>query len=151
MQSVCIFCGARSGSVPQYRESALTLAEELVRRDITLIYGGSSIGLMGDIASHALAEGGKVIGVIPDVLAEKNFAHPELTDTHWVKDMSARKSVMTDLSDGFIALPGGVGTLDELFEVLALNQVGSQNKPIALLNTLNYYELLLQFLNHADQ
>ena len=149
MTSICIFCGAKAGTKNEYTKAAKTLVEELVRRDITLVYGGGNTGLMGVIANHALALGGKVIGVIPESLAEMEVAHEGLTELHYVADMHDRKKVLTKLSDGFIALPGGTGTLDEFFQEIALKQIGYHAKNCGLLNTDHYYDHLVAFLNHA--
>lgn len=149
MTSICIFCGAKDGAKPEYTEAAKALVEELVRRDITLIYGGGNTGLMGVIANHALSLGGKVIGVIPVSLAGMEIAHEGLTELHHVADMHDRKKMLTELSDGFIALPGGTGTLDEFFQEIALRQTRYHNKNCGLLNTDDYYDHLVAFLNHA--
>lgn len=149
MTSICIFCGAKDGAKPEYTKAAKAVAEELVRRNITLIYGGGNTGLMGVVARHALSLGGRVIGVMPDALAGREITHKSLTELHHVADMHDRKKMLTELSDGFIALPGGTGTLDELFQEMALKQTGYHNKNCALLNTDHYYDHLIAFLNHA--
>lgn len=149
MTSICIFCGAKDGINPQYTEAAKALVEELVHRNITLVYGGGNTGLMGVIANHALSSGGKVIGVIPESLVGMEIAHEGITELHRVADMHDRKKMLAELSDGFIALPGGTGTMDELFQEIALRQTAYHNKNCGLLNTNNYYDHLIAFLNHA--
>ena len=148
MTAICIFCGSRDGARPEYKQAAMELVEELVKRKITLIYGGANSGLMGTIANHALKLGGKVIGVIPHSF-EREKAHTGLTELHYVDDMHDRKKMLADLADGFIALPGGTGTMDELFQEIALRQTGYHNKTCGLLNTANYYDSLVAFLNQA--
>ncbi|WP_062270568.1 TIGR00730 family Rossman fold protein [Endozoicomonas arenosclerae] len=149
MKSITVFCGSRPGEHDDYLNDALRVTEELVKRGITLIYGGGNIGLMGAIANRALERGGKVIGVIPEILIEKELAHEQLTELHQVSNMMERKIKLTELADGFVVLPGGIGTLDELSEEMALNHIGHQNKPIALLNTRDYYNHLMTFLKHT--
>ncbi|KEQ19397.1 LOG family protein [Endozoicomonas numazuensis] len=150
MKTITVFCGSRSGVHDDYLNDALRVTEALVRQRITLVYGGGNIGLMGAIANRAIELGGKVIGVIPEILFEKELAHHELTELHQVSHMLERKNKLTELADGFIVLPGGIGTLDELSEEMALNHIGYQNKPIALLNTRNYYHHLMTFLTHTS-
>lgn len=149
MTSICIFCGAKNGAKPEYTEAAKVLVEELVRRDITLVYGGANVGLMGVIANHALSLGGKVVGVMPESLAGLEMTHNGLTELHLVADMHDRKKMLAKLADGFIALPGGTGTLDEFFQELVLRQVAYHNKNCGLLNTDNYYGHLIAFMDHA--
>ena len=133
----------------EYLESACALAQELVKRDIGLVYGGASVGIMGEIADTVLESGGEVIGVIPQSLVEKEVSHHGLTELKVVDSMHERKSIMADISDGFIALPGGLGTIEELFEVLTWSQLGFHKKPCALLNVKQYYDSLSLFLDHA--
>ena len=149
MNSVCVFCGSSAGNRDSYKKAARNLGRLLAEKGITLIYGGSNIGLMALIADEALAHGGKVIGVMPDSLIEKEVAHPGLTEFVRVDSMSDRKEMMMKMADAFIAMPGGVGTLDELFEVMSWNQLGLMKKPMGLLNTDHYWDLLLAFLDHS--
>lgn len=148
-KSISVFCGANSGHHSHYLHQSLAVIDEMVRQGITLVYGGGNIGLMGAIADRALEQGGKVIGVIPELLVDQEKAHPGLTELHRVQNMYVRKEKLNELADGFIVLPGGIGTLDELFEILALNQVGYQLKPVGLLNTEDYYQNLINFLQHG--
>lgn len=149
MKRVCVYCGSSPGKLPEYRESARTLARELVERNIDLVYGGASVGIMGEIADAVIAGGGDVIGVIPQSLAEKEISHQGLTELKIVGSMHERKATMAEVSDGFVALPGGLGTLEELFEVLTWSQLGFHRKPCGLLNVRQYYEKLSLFLQHA--
>jgi len=149
MKSICVYCGSSLGNKKAYAEAARALAETLADAGINLVYGGASVGLMGVIADSVLANGGKVIGVIPQSLVDKEVSHGGLTELHIVSSMHERKALMAQLSDGFIALPGGFGTLEELFEVLTWSQLGFIQKPVALLNIANYYDSLLQFLDFA--
>jgi uncharacterized protein (TIGR00730 family) len=149
MKSVCVFCGSSAGNRDSYKTAARKLGRLLAEKNLTLIYGGSNVGLMAIIADEVLALGGKVIGVMPDSLIEKEVAHPGLTEFVRCDTMSERKEVMMNMSDGFIAMPGGVGTLDELFEVMSWNQLGLMSKPMALLNTVHYWDGLLTFLDHT--
>lgn len=149
MQRICIYCGSRSGKNPAYHKAAEQLATELVKHDLGLVYGGASIGIMGVIADAVMAQGGEVIGVIPQVLVEKEVSHLHLTDLKVVNSMHERKALMAELSDGFIALPGGLGTLEELFEILTWAQLGLHQKPCALLNVNGYYDGLIGFLDQA--
>jgi uncharacterized protein (TIGR00730 family) len=151
MKSVCVFCGSSAGSRESYKVAARKLGRLLAERGITLVYGGSNVGLMAIIADEALKHGGKVIGVMPDSLIEKEVAHPGLTEFVRCDSMSERKDVMMNMSDGFIAMPGGIGTLDELFEVMSWNQLGLMKKPMALLNIDHYWDQLLGFLDHTVQ
>jgi uncharacterized protein (TIGR00730 family) len=149
MRSLCVFCGSRHGNRPEYRAAALAIAEELVDRRIRLIYGGGDVGLMGVLADHVLARGGDVVGVIPRRLMDREVAHRGLTQLHVVESMHERKALMSDLSDGFIAIPGGVGTLEELFEIVTWRQLGIHAKPCGLLNAAGYFDPLLAFLERA--
>jgi uncharacterized protein (TIGR00730 family) len=149
MKRICVFCGSNSGTNPVYAEAAKRMGSVLVRRGIGLVYGGGRVGLMGTIADTVMAEGGEVIGIIPDALAAKEVAHHGLTELHIVGSMHERKAMMADLSDGFIAMPGGVGTFEEFCEVLTWAQLGIHLKPCGLLNVANYYGPLLALFNHA--
>ena len=152
MNSICVFCGSSFGKDPAYKEAARSLGATLAERDITLVYGGGNVGLMGTVADAALAAGGEVVGVIPEALVEREIAHENLTKLHVVSSMHERKALMSELSDGFIALPGGNGTLEEFFEVLTWAQLGEHRKPCGLLNVSGYYGPLLNVLDHmVDQ
>lgn len=149
MQRVCVFCGSRPGRSPAYLETAKQLAAALVRRDIGIVYGGAGIGVMGALADAALEQGGQVTGVIPEQLMAREVSHEQLTELHIVESMHERKALMGSLSDGFIALPGGLGTLEEFFEVLTWNQLGIHAKPCGLLNIDGFYDSLTSFLDHT--
>ena len=149
IKTLCVYCGSSLGRQQEYLESARVLAEELVKRDIDLVYGGASVGIMGEIADTVLAAGGNAIGVIPQSLVDKEVSHQGLTQLHIVDSMHKRKSKMIEISDAFVALPGGMGTLEEMFEVLTWSQLGFHQKPCALLNVNGYYNHLSAFLNHA--
>ena len=149
MKSICVYCGSRTGHAEAHAQTARALARELVRNDIALVYGGGNIGLMGVIADEVLRLGGEVTGVIPKGLLEMEVGHQELTRLHIVKDMHERKAMMMDLSDGFIALPGGLGTLEELFEVLTWSQLGYHAKPVGLLNAHGFFDGLIAFIQHT--
>lgn len=149
MKKICVYCGSNPGEAPEYLDYAAMLAETLVKRGLGLVYGGASVGLMGKIADTVMANGGEVIGVMPQFLADKELSHPGLTELKIVGSMHERKTIMADIADGFIALPGGLGTLEELFEVLTWAQLGFHQKPCALLNVKGYYDHLTQFLDHA--
>jgi uncharacterized protein (TIGR00730 family) len=149
MRRVCVFCGSRTGRNPVYVAAARELAAELARRDIGIVYGGAGVGIMGALADAALEAGGEVTGVIPRNLMERELAHRRLTALHRVEGMHERKALMGSLSDGFIALPGGLGTLEELFEVLTWNQLGIHAKPCGLLNIDGFHDSLTRFLDHA--
>jgi uncharacterized protein (TIGR00730 family) len=148
LHSLCVFCGSHSGASPAYAEAAAGLGRTLAARGLRLVYGGGHVGLMGVVADAALAAGGEVIGVIPAALADRELAHEDLTGLEVVASMHERKARMSALADGFIALPGGIGTLEELFEVWTWSQLGLQLKPCALLNAEGYYDHLLSFLDH---
>jgi uncharacterized protein (TIGR00730 family) len=149
LRRVCVFCGSNAGARPAYREAAQTVGRLLCRRGIELVYGGGHVGLMGVVADACLSEGGRVIGVIPQALADKEVAHAGLTELRIVKSMHERKFVMAELSDAFLALPGGYGTWEELFEVLTWSQLGIQRKACALLNVEGYYDPLLEMADKA--
>ncbi|ENY81101.1 TIGR00730 family Rossman fold protein [Sphingopyxis sp. MC1] len=146
---LCVFSGSSTGISPAYECAARRLGEQLARSGIDLVYGGAAVGLMGAVADAVLAGGGRVIGVIPQALVEKEVAHLGLTELRIVGSMHERKALMADLSDGFIALPGGIGTLEELFEVWTWAQLGTHAKPCALLSGLGFYDRLLTFLDHV--
>ena len=145
------FCGSSSGTSPEYTTAAVALSAQIVASDLELVYGGGNVGLMGAIADSVLAHGGKVTGVIPQALMDKEVGHTGITDLRVVADMHERKAMMAELSDGFIALPGGWGTLEELFEVMTWLQLGFHTKPCAVYNVENYYDNLLKFLQQATE
>lgn len=147
MKRLCLFAGSSRGAREDYAQAAQKLARELVSRGIEVVYGGGKVGMMGVLADAALAAGGKVIGVIPKALLAKEVAHAGLTELRVVASMHERKAMMAELSDGFIALPGGLGTLEEFFEVLTWAQLGLHAKPCGLLNVSGYYDRLLGFLD----
>ncbi len=150
LERVCVFCGSGFGLRPEYRENAERLGQLLAEQGLGLVYGGAKVGLMGTIADAALASGGEVIGVMPGHLMKQEVAHEGLTELHTVTTMHERKSRMAELSDAFVAMPGGLGTLEELFEAVTWNQIGIQQKPCGLLNVSGYYDLLMQFLKQAE-
>jgi len=147
--SICVFTGSRHGASPKHAQAATEFSEELVKRGLGLVYGGGNIGLMNVVANAMLEHGGYVIGVIPDALASKEVAHRDLSELRVVHSMHERKALMAELAAGFVALPGGIGTLEEFFEVLSWAQLGLHNKPCGLLNIGNYYDSLIEFLDHA--
>lgn len=149
MKKICVFCGSSFGNNKSYSDTAILLGNLIAKNNIELVYGGASVGLMGEIASAALSAGGKVTGVIPKQLIEKEVAHTGLNDLRIVGSMHERKSLMAELSDGFIAMPGGFGTLEEVFEVVAWGQLNFHNKPLGLLNVNGYYNNLIKFLDHS--
>nr|WP_285852344.1 TIGR00730 family Rossman fold protein [Robertmurraya korlensis] len=151
VKSVAVYCGSSKGSSSMYIEEAKKLGKELARRNITLIYGGSSIGLMGAVADSVLAMGGKAIGVMPRFLDNREISHKSLSELLVVETMHERKAKMVELADAFIALPGGAGTMEEFFEVYTWAQVGLHKKPIGLLNTNRYYDPLIALLNHMNK
>lgn len=146
---VCVFCGSSPGATPAFGQLAAHLGQLLAAQDLALVYGGASVGLMGRLADAALAAGGEVIGVIPQSLVDMEVAHRGLADLRVVSTMHERKALMADLADAFIALPGGIGTLDELFEVLTWAQLGLHTKPAGVLDLDGYYRPLLAFLDGA--
>ncbi|MEQ8974095.1 MAG: TIGR00730 family Rossman fold protein [Coleofasciculus sp. C1-SOL-03] len=148
MKSICVYCGSNFGVRDSYLEAAQNLCAEMTKREIALVYGGGNTGLMGAIANFALAAGGKVIGVIPQALVDKEAAHTGLSDLRVVGSMHERKSLMADLSDAFIALPGGLGTLEEFCEVATWTQLGFHRKACGLLNIEGFYDRLLSFLDY---
>ncbi len=151
IKSICVYCGSSNGRNPVYRDAALHLAHALIQHDIALIYGGASIGIMGAIANEMLRCNGRVVGVIPEALAQKEILHPDLTETYITQSMHERKMQMAELADAFIALPGGIGTMEELFEIWTWAQLGFHQKPCGLLNIDGYYDALIKFLNQACQ
>ncbi|NBO64226.1 MAG: TIGR00730 family Rossman fold protein [Acidobacteria bacterium] len=144
-----VFCGSSIGAKPLYRDVAVELGRAIALRQVWLVYGGGGIGLMGALADAVLAAGGQVIGVIPQALASKELAHPNLTELRIVRTMHERKAVMAELADAFLALPGGLGTFDELFEILTWAQLGIHRKPVGLLNTDHYFDPLVGMVEHA--
>jgi uncharacterized protein (TIGR00730 family) len=149
MKRICVFCGSNQGARPEYREAAIEFAGELAARRIGLVYGGASVGLMGIIADKMLSCGGEVIGIIPNMLVDKEVAHRDLTELHEVNSMHERKALMAELSDGFATLPGGFGTLEEFTEVVSWRLLGIHQKPCGMLNVGGYFDSLLQFLDYA--
>ncbi|WIX79665.1 TIGR00730 family Rossman fold protein [Amycolatopsis carbonis] len=148
LRRICVFCGSSMGFSPAYAEAAAELGKLLAQRGIGLVYGGASVGTMGVVADSALAAGGEVIGVIPEALSSVEIAHAGLTELHVVADMHQRKAKMAALSDGFLTLPGGAGTLEELFEVWTWAQLGLHSKPIGLVDVGGYYGPLVSFADH---
>lgn len=146
---LCVFCGSSPGNGEQFLAAARGLGRALAERGIGLVYGGASVGCMGALADAVLQSGGEVVGVIPRVLVEREIAHPGLSDLRIVQTLHERKAVMAELSDGFIALPGGAGTLDEMFEAWTWGQLGLHRKPVGLLNVAGYYDTLAAFLDQA--
>lgn len=149
MPRICVYCGSSPGSRSVYTDAARELADVLVRHDFGLVYGGADKGIMGVIADAVLERGGEVHGVIPRMLCEKEMAHQNLTDLHVVSSMHERKTMMAALSDGFIAMPGGFGTLEEIIEIITWGQLQFHDKPCGLLNVDGYFAHLLKFLDHA--
>lgn len=149
INSLCVFCGSSPGNHPSYALKAKALGELLAQNNIKLVYGGSNVGIMRILADSVLAKGGKVIGVMPQSLIDREVKHEHLSEFHIVQTMHERKALMVKLSDAFIALPGGIGTMDELFEALSWNQLEIMSKPVGLLNVNGYYDYLNMFLNHA--
>ena len=149
MKRICVFCGSAIGNQPVYREVAVAMGSLLARRGIGLVYGGGHVGLMGVVADACLAAGGEVIGVIPQALADREIAHARLTELHVVDSMHTRKAMMADLSDAFVAMPGGVGTFEEFFEAVTWTQLGLHRKPCGLLNAGAFYTPLAAFIDQA--
>ena len=149
IQSVCIYCGSSSGNNEAYAQTAKVVGEFLARENLTMVYGGGDVGLMGITANSCLAAEGKVVGVIPEKLQNLEVGHSKLTELFVVNDMHSRKAKMAELSDAFIALPGGFGTLEELFEVTTWSQLNYHLKPVGLLNINGYYDYLIRFIEHA--
>lgn len=149
MRSLCVFCGSRMGNPPVYEQAAQVTGELIARRGWKLIYGGGSVGLMGVLANGVLSEGGEVVGVIPEFLATREVLHTGLSELKIVESMHERKRLMAESSDAFVALPGGYGTFEELFEVITWSQLKLHNKPIGILNTAGYFTQLLEFLDRG--
>ncbi len=147
--SICVYCGSRHGADPAYTAAARALGQAIGERGWQLVYGGGKVGLMGEVADATLAAGGRVVGVIPQTLQAREVGHAGLSELHVVQTMHQRKQMMAERSDLFIALPGGIGTLEELYEVWTWRQLGYHDQPIGLLNTLGYYDGLLAFMRHA--
>ena len=150
MPRICVYCGSNLGSRPLYSDAARELADVLVRHEFELVYGGANKGIMGVIANRVLELGGRVHGVIPKLLVEKEIAHAELTEQHVVASMHERKTMMAALSDGFIAMPGGFGTLEEIIEIVTWAQLRFHDKPCGLFNVGGYFDALLGFLDHSE-
>ncbi|RSL34757.1 TIGR00730 family Rossman fold protein [Salibacterium salarium] len=148
MERLAVFCGSSEGASSVYKEGAVLLGKELARRNITLVYGGASVGLMGAVADAVIQEGGEVIGVIPKKLRDREIAHPNVTELIVVDTMHERKAKMADYADGFIALPGGPGTLEEFIEIFTWAQLGLHQKPCGLLNINHYYDPLVSLFHH---
>ena len=147
MQRLAVYCGANAGKNPAYAEITILLGKTMAARGVDLVYGGGRLGLMGVIADTVLAAGGQVHGVIPEMLKDLEVAHKGVTELHIVQNMHERKAKMTDLTDAFVALPGGIGTMDELFEAWSWNALGYHNKPFAILNVAGYWDSLIAFLD----
>lgn len=152
MKRLCVYCGSSPGALPAYLESARGLGALMAERDLELVYGGGNVGMMGEVAQSVLDHGGHVIGVIPRDLVKREVAHTGLADLRIVDSMHERKALMAELADAFVALPGGIGTLEELLEVMTWAQLGLHAKPCGVLNVEGYFDRLLDFLDHvADQ
>lgn len=151
MRTLCVYCGSSPGRRDDYARAARAFATELVARDLGLVYGGASVGIMGTVANAVLDLNGRVTGVIPEALREKELAHPDISEMHVTASMHERKTRMAELSDGFVAMPGGIGTLEELFEIWTWAQLGWHRKPCALFNVAGYYDGLIRFLDHARE
>jgi hypothetical protein len=149
IKKICVYCGSSPGKNPAFSVAACSLAKAMCERGIGLVYGGAAVGVMGALANAVLEAGGEAIGVIPRSLAVKEVAHAKLTELHVVSSMHDRKAMMAELADGFIALPGGWGTLEEIFEILTWAQLGFHEKPCGLLNIEGYYDGLIDFLDNA--
>lgn len=148
MRRLCVFTGSNAGARPAYAEAAAALGRLLAEQNVGLVYGGGHVGLMGIVADACMKAGGEVIGVIPQFLMDLEVGHRNVTDLHVVGSMHERKAMMADLSDGFIALPGGIGTMEELFEVWTWGQLGEHEKPVSLLDVAGYYDRLRGFIDH---
>jgi uncharacterized protein (TIGR00730 family) len=151
VRSICVFCGSNTGAREAYAEAARNVAHTIAERGFRLVYGGAAVGLMGVLADAALAAGGDVVGIIPGVLVEREIAHAGLTELHPVNSMHERKAMMADLADGFIALPGGAGTLEEFFEIWTWGQLGHHRKPVGLLNVGGFFDPLIAFLDRQEE
>lgn len=151
VRNICVFCGSRFGARPEYLDGAHALGEAIGSRGLRLVYGGTSIGLMGALADAAISKGGQVIGVLPKGLADREIAHLHLTELRVVGSMHERKATMEQLSDAFIAMPGGFGTWDELFEIITWAQLGIHAKPMGVLNVAGYFDPMLAMIRHAAE
>ncbi len=151
MRRLCVFCGSASGTRPEYLAAAQELGETMAKEDIQLVYGGGRVGLMGAVADSVLKHGGTVIGIMPERLAAKEIAHHGLTELHIVKSMHERKATMAEMSDGFIAMPGGFGTIEEFCEVLTWSQLGFQKKACGLLNVIGFYDSLIKLFDEMTE
>ncbi|WP_237385341.1 TIGR00730 family Rossman fold protein [Xenorhabdus sp. Sc-CR9] len=152
VKSIAVYCGSNLGISESYRETAVSFSKELVKRGITLVYGGASVGIMGTVVDTVLKEGGKVIGVIPTLLEEREISHKNLSELHVVETMHQRKSKMIELAEGFVALPGGFGTLEEFSEVFTWSMIGLNNKPCGILNINHFYDPLISMIDKmADE
>lgn len=149
MKTITVFCGSNPGVRPEYKQAAQKLAAALVKRNIRLVYGGGNVGLMGIIADEVMKLGGEVVGIIPDSLDKREVGHRGITELHVVSSMHERKAMMAELAEGFIAMPGGIGTFEEFFEILTWAQLGFHAKPCAILNTADYYNGLLALCDNA--
>lgn len=149
MKRLCVYCGSASGTSPVFANAARELGTAIAERGMELVYGGARVGLMNEVADAALARGGKVIGVLPRFMSDKELAHESLTELHLVDTMHQRKQLMAEMSQGFVALPGGFGTFEEIFEALTWSQLQLHRYPCALLNVAGYYDRLVAFLDHA--
>jgi uncharacterized protein (TIGR00730 family) len=149
MERLCVFSGSSPGAHPDYAQAAQELGRAFAEQGVGLVYGGASVGLMGIVADAVLDAGGEAVGVIPQALVDREIAHPRLDDLRVVGSMHERKALMAELADGFVALPGGMGTLEELFEVYTWTQLGLHSKPLGLLDVRSYYAKLVGFLDHA--
>lgn len=147
MLSICVYCGSRFGDSPAFADAARTVGRLIAERGHQLVYGGGNVGLMGAVADAAMSAGGRVVGVIPQALMEREVGHRHLTELHVVQTMHERKLMMAERSDAFVALPGGIGTFEEIFEVWSWQQLGYHDKPVALLNVDRYYDRLLDFMD----
>jgi uncharacterized protein (TIGR00730 family) len=151
LSSICVFCGSNAGADPAYREAAQAVGRGLAQRGVRVVYGGATVGMMGALADAARGAGGEVVGVIPQAIFDREIGHTGLDDLRVVGSMHERKALMAELSDAFIALPGGIGTLEELFEVYTWAQLGIHAKPLGLLDVAGYFQPLVAFLDHAVQ
>jgi uncharacterized protein (TIGR00730 family) len=149
LSSICVFCGSNAGAQPAYVDTAEAVGRGLARRGVRVVYGGARVGMMGALADAARSEGGEVVGVMPEAIFDREIGHTGLDDLRVVGSMHERKALMAELSDAFIALPGGVGTLEELFEVYTWAQLGIHEKPLGVLDVAGYYRPLVAFLDHA--
>ncbi|MBM7097516.1 TIGR00730 family Rossman fold protein [Bacillus sp. H-16] len=151
MKKCAVFCGSRAGNHPEYIKAAKKLGEEMAERDIELVYGGASVGIMATVADAVLENGGQATGVLPHFLGDREIAHKKLTELHMVETMSERKQLIAKLSDGFISLPGGIGTMEEYFEMLTLGYLGQHTGKSGLLNVNGYYKPLISFFDHMKE